>query len=230
MILIIDRSKKNRDTLGDIFRYMGILAYACSPKEATAELSAQYHAIIIANPTSLVDIADFTYRLRSYASHVPLFSLSETSLPESYEKLFAINFKNTSNSSEIARAIIEYCKLSGKYVIGKYLLAGIDASADREIPLYFDTPLPFTKTETMILRYLTVAYPTPKDAGKILKYAFKERRSPEVCGVRTHISVMNRKFREIYGRNLISNTLGEGYSILTAERMSEAREREVLKI
>ena len=40
---------------------------------------------------------------------------------------------------------------------------------------------------------------------------------PEESGIRTHISIMNKKFREITGRNLTVLTPGEGYRVLTPE-------------
>ncbi len=223
MILIVDRSRKDGDSLAEIFRYMGVLAYATSPRDMASELSCEYSAALIVNPTSFADIEDFTKRVASYSSDIPIFAFSDERLPDNYINLFAKCFTDSLNSSQIAEEIIDFCKRNGKRVLGKYLLSGIDASADREYPVYFDTPLPFTKTETMILRYLTVAYPTSKTASKILKYAFKTSRSPELSAVRAHISVMNRKFRALFGRKLIEGVTGEGYSLITAEKISHQK-------
>ena len=86
-------------------------------------------------------------------------------------------------------------------------------------PLYFGKPLPLTKTEAMILKTLIVTYPRPTSAKEVLKYAFKQNKTPEASNIRTHISVINKKFRAVAERNLIALTVGEGYVILTPELM-----------
>ena len=223
MILIVESTRKRGEALAEIFRYMGVLAYATVPKDTACELSSEYSAILIVNPTSLADTEEFVEKIKLYSADIPIFAYSEVEIPDKCKPLFAFSFSGSINSSQIAGKIIEFCKENKKQVLGKYLLSGIDASADRETPVYFDTPLPFTKTETMILRYLTVAYPVSKSSAKILKYAFKSSRAPELSCIRAHISVMNRKFRALFSRNLIESTPNEGYSIITSEKISHKK-------
>ena len=69
----------------------------------------------------------------------------------------------------------------------------------------------------MILRYLTASYPALQSAKSIIKYAFKQSKKPELSSVRTHISVMNKKFKDITGRNLFIGIPKQGYTVSTPE-------------
>ena len=69
----------------------------------------------------------------------------------------------------------------------------------------------------MILRYLIRSYPVPQNAERILKYAFKPTRAPEAASIRTHLSIMNKKFEKSIGRKMISLEPHRGYIILTPE-------------
>jgi hypothetical protein len=57
----------------------------------------------------------------------------------------------------------------------------------------------------------------PQSAKSIVKYAYKPGKKPEIASIRTHISVMNRKFREITGKNLFVGIEKEGYVVSTPE-------------
>jgi hypothetical protein len=54
-------------------------------------------------------------------------------------------------------------------------------------------------------------------ASEILKYAFRQSRLPDISNVRTHVSVINKKFRAMRGENLIGFEEGRGYVILTPD-------------
>jgi DNA-binding response OmpR family regulator len=114
----------------------------------------------------------------------------------------------------IAERLIEYCDAHELPIPGHYTALGIDVSADLEGATYLWQPLPFTKTECMILRFLIRAYPTPVNAERILKYAYRPSRRPDAANIRTHVSIMNKKFRELTGRSLIEAEFGEGYRIV----------------
>ena len=219
MILIINKSKKDARGLSDMFYFMGVLTSATTPHEALSEISTNYRAAIIMNPDTLADKEDFVKRLRSYAD-IPLFAI--TKYPDSTDKiLFDGIIKNALFASKIYRCIIEYTESHALRNPGSYKLAGINASVNLYVPMYFNRGLPFTKTETMILRTLIKNYPTPTTAKDILKYAFRQTRLPDVSNVRTHISVMNKKYRKITSRNIITLSHGKGYVILTPELMEE---------
>lgn len=224
MILIINKSKKDARGLADMFYFMGILTAATTPHEALSEISTSYRAALIMNPNTLADKEDFVRRLRSYAD-IPLFAITKT--PDSLdEHLFDGIIKTSSYAAVAYRYIRNYTETNGFRNPGSYKLAGINASVELYAPMYFNKALPFTKTETMILRTLIKNYPNPTSSKEILKYAFRQTRLPDISNVRTHISVMNKKYRKITTRNVITLFPGEGYVILTPEVMEERETNE----
>lgn len=210
MILIIDKSPKYGKRLSDMFYYMGILANYESPTDAFSEISTLYKAIIISSPEALSDPAFYIDRLRSYDRDIPIFALS-MSKDKNFVSLFDYVFKPSTSPAQIYEYLTERYK---RRAPGIYRLAGIDASASIPDAEYFNIPLRFTKSENMILKILIKSSPNPLSSKEILKYAFKKTRTPDLANIRTHISVMNKKFRSITERNLIALTPKEGYSIL----------------
>ena len=215
MILIIDKSRKNAMSVADMFFYMGILAKATTVGESFSEISDIYRAVIIIAPDTLPDTEDFVKRLRTYNLKVPIFAVGEPD--RSSEHLFAGIFPVGTYASSIMAKILEYTLKNSLPQPGDYKLAGIDLSCDLSTPTYFWTPLPLTKTEAMIVKYLIRTYPRPTTAEEILKYAYRQSRTPEVSNIRTHVSIINRKFRNLANRNLIEMSFGKGYRVLTPE-------------
>lgn len=215
MILIINKSKKEARGLSDMFYYMGVLAYGATPSEALSEISPIYRTIIVMNPDNLPDKEDYVTRLRSYLN-IPIFAI--TSGQDNNDViLFDGVIKKGTYAAYIYKSILDFSYKYGTKQPGNYQLSGINASSDIKTPLYFFKALPFTKTETMILRTLIRTYPQPTPAKQILKYAFRPSKVPDVSNIRTHISVMNKKFRDVTGRNIITFEIGEGYRVLTPE-------------
>ena len=217
MILVIDDKKKRRDTLLDIFYYMGLLAYGTDSEGAFREVSTDYRAILISEPEELGDAVDYLRRLARYSGGIPIFSVSERIPSRSVCEELAIAFPDDVYSSRLVSDMINYLDERGLDSPGKYLLAGIDAGCDLGEVRYMSEPLPFTKTETMILRYLILTYPRQISAGELLSHAFKPGRAPEPSCIRTHISSINKKFTAARGRTLVSSVGGEGYAIMTPE-------------
>ncbi len=219
MIMIINKSKKDARGLADMFYFMGVLTAATTPHEALSEISTNYRAALIMSPDTLADKEDFVRRLRSYAD-IPLFAI--TRHPDSLDEiLFDGIIKSGSYAAKAYRYIREYTEANALRNPGSYKLAGINASVELYTPMYFNHALPFTKTETMILRALIKNYPTPANSKDILKYAFRQTRLPDISNVRTHISIMNKKYRKITSRNIITLLAGKGYVILTPEVIEE---------
>ena len=215
MVLIISASKKKAQVISDIFYYMGVVSYAANPKEAWSEMSSLYRAALILDPEELADAESFVEKLRSYAASIPVFAISDN---EKYNTdLYDGCFKNSIYSSTLIEQIVRYQNDHRLPLTAHYRIAGIDASCDSERVTVFDKSTSFTKTETMILRYLIAAYPIPQSAKNIIKYAYKPTKKPEMASIRTHISVMNKKFREITGRNLFVGIEKEGYVVSTPE-------------
>ncbi len=197
---------------------MGLLSYAVTPHEALSEISPTYRAAVILLPGILPDAQAFTEKLRSYVKSIPLYAISDNQ--DKYGIFNAVFDKKTS-APILAGQIANLQRRAGIEVIGDYRIAGIDAVPSGGSVKYFDRPLPFTKTESMILRYLICTYPLPQTPKNILKHAFRPSRIPEESSIRTHISVMNKKFKSIANRNLIIHYQDKGYILLTPEIMSK---------
>ncbi len=217
MILVIDKSQKNANDLADMLYYMGVLAKAVSAKDALSEISDIYRAIIIISPEELSFPEDIIHGLRRY-SNAPMFAIG--SKKYEYASEFLHVFERGTHAPTIINTIRDCCDDLLISAPGDYNIAGVNVSSTTRVPVYFWTPLPFTRTETMIIRYLIRTYPASASAEDILKYAFRDMRRPEVASVRTHISIINKKFRDATGKtnyNFIEAAFGKGYRILTPE-------------
>ena len=215
MVLIISSSRKKAQVISEIFYYMGVLSYAATPSEALSEFSGLYRSVLVLEPENLPDAESFVEKLQSYASAVPIFAISDSDSCQ--KELFDGCFGNSIYSSTLIEKIVRYQYDHKLPLTAHYRLAGIDASCDSERVTVFEKTVSFTKTETMILRYLIASYPMPQSAKNVIKYAYKPSKKPEIASIRTHISVMNRKFRTITGKNLFIGIEKEGYVISTPE-------------
>lgn len=225
MILIIDNSLKNAKTISNMFHYMGIISRAATPEQAVKIASNRYRAILLCSPEKLISADEYIRALRTYTLGTPVFALAKDkrAFEENNKHLFSLIddvFYENAFSSTVYNSIVAYQRKNKLPLLGEYRLAGIDASIFRRDVTYYDEPIKFGKTETMMLRYLIRIYPNPSKPAAILGYAFKQTRVPEPSNIRTHISVMNKKFREMVGRNLIFYEPKRGYLILTPEMMA----------
>ena len=216
MLLIISRSKRLASALSESFHYMSILSYPVTPKEALSEVSVIYKAIIIIEPGSFPDIKDYITRIKELVKGIPVFAYTEQCIDE-LSDIFCDVFAKDTPTPMIAARIKEYADEIGLERIGRYKLAGFDASSDRVGVSYFYTRPNLTKTEAMILRYLICSYPIPQSADSILRHAFRSSRMPEASSVRTHISAINKKLDNLLNRKAISLVPKKGYFITTPE-------------
>ena len=196
---------------------MGLLSFGTEPSRAYSEISKEYRAILISEPMALPDPGDYVFRLSKYSGTIPIFALSESPIPDSISSRIAMVFPSDVYSSVLISSMIDYLEEHSLPSVGKYLLAGLDAGCDIGEVRYMSEKLNFTKTETMIIRYLTVVYPTPKSAEDILAHTSKPGKLAEASVVRTHISSINKKFKLKRGRNLIIQAEEGGYHIATPE-------------
>ena len=217
MVLIINSSKRKAQDVSDIFYYMGVISYAATPTGALSEISELYRAVIVMDPEDMPDVESYLKKLRAYSATVPIFALTDNQPAHAYFRRFDAIFPSSIYSSTLVEEIVRYQNQRGLLLTAHYRLAGIDASCDSDVVRVFDNSMRFTKTETMILRYLISAYPAPQSARNIIKYAFKPSRRPEITSIRTHISVMNKKFRDMRGKNLFINLPMQGYIVSTPE-------------
>lgn len=221
MILIIDNGRRSQRCLSDMLAFMGIPSATVKSEDAASEVSTMFRAIIVNATSHIPDINDFLKRLRSYSAGIPIFGIIDTDTTPA--RGFDAVFEKGRPASRMIREITEYARREQKLPPTHYALAGIDASIGLKFPLYFDYTIPLTKTESMILRVLMRAYPNPIKAEKILYYISRRRGSAIPCGssVRTHISSINKKYKALFNRALIFPTQGEGYTVLTPEKMEE---------
>lgn len=212
MILIINKSRKEAESLAGAFRYMGIIARGETPERTTTEVSTLYRVILIVDPEKLPDECEYIARLRSYIGDIPIIAL--TGNHQSLKSQYAARVERTITASKLYQTIRGICDSTAIALPGEYMLAGIDASIDRGVVTYFSEPISLTKTESLILRFLIRTYPLPVAPKVILKYVFSQTKTPEVSSIKTHICAINGKFKERIGRNLIVSIDG-GYVVMT---------------
>ena len=229
MVLIVDTLKRNAQAISDIFYYMGVLSYATTPYEALSEISGMYRAVLVHEPEKLPDAEGFLEKIRLYNSSIPIFAMTDAALDQFPRDSFDKCFAKSIYSSSLVEHIVSYQKERRLPMTAYYRLAGIDASCDKARVNCFDKALNFTKTETMLLRYLIASYPSAGSAKDIIKYAFKPSRKPEITSIRTHISVMNKKFRKITGKNLFINIPNQGYAVSTPQILGMLRQEEAIQ-
>ncbi len=223
MLLTIDTNLKYAESISDIAFHLGIISQAMTPVKATAEILPLYRAVIISHPESVPDIHALIAVLKDKLCGASIYAITDD---QAFSPLFKRLYPTASNCTDIIASIINLSAEHGTDPIGTYILSGIDASAYRGNITMHGEELPFTRTELMLLRYLIATYPIPQTPKDILKYSFKPRRQPESTVIRTHISVMNKKFRSIKGRNLIHSVYERGYVISTPELLFELRNAE----
>lgn len=224
MILLVSTKIKYAEGLCLDLWYAGVLSHAVKPSEIAAEIGPRYRAAIVLNPHELADTDTFIYKLRSFDPELPVFAISDTPVSEHYTGVFTPGTPANYFMTKIIR--------SDRYAnAGQYRLAGLNFSFGSLYTKFFSSPFPLTKTEAMVLKFLMRAYPLHASAKEILTYSFKATRTPEVGAVRTHVSSINRKFQERFGRPLIVSSPGKGYIILTPEyAMKHEEYQAVLKM
>lgn len=221
MILVVDRSLRDGNTVADIFSYMGLLAHAVKPQNVPGVISHRYRSVMLPHPDDIIDLPDFISRFRSFAGGIPIFALHSSAKTFAFSELFDGVFDEGSLSSTVLDGMRDFCRTHGLPVPGNYRLCGIDASVTRHGVFYFDRPIRLTKTETAILRFLIRAYPLALPAKEMIDMLFRPSKRPEISDIRTHISSMNKKFRLLTGQSLVFMTPRVGYRILTPENDPE---------
>ncbi len=215
MILIINNSKKEALLLSEAFYYMGVLSRGVTPPEAYAEVSDIYKAIIIVKPERIANKDLFIASIRECTSS-PIFGVVDSYVATD-RYLFDGCLSGEFYCSKIYEYIIKHFNEKRSSPPGIYIYRSFNASSVLGAPRYKSITLPFTKSETMILRTLIKLSPDPVCAKDILKYAFRESRSPEISNVRTQISIMNKKFKFEVGERLIDFSYNSGYKIRTED-------------
>ncbi len=218
MILIIDNDKSTAQGLCNMFYFMGYLCRAIRPCELQATISQKYRAVVLTEPSRPDAILELVATVRRYAGAIPIFACEGAGRADGAAH-GVVSFPRTVYASELSDRILSYCRQHGHPTPGEYVSGALDASIDK-VTTYRDQAVCFTKTENMIVRFVIRSASSPVKPQDILKNAFRPTHLPEISNVRTHISLINRKFRELFGENLISST---PYGYTLSESISDTR-------
>ncbi len=204
MIAIIDNDRLRRQSICEMLHYMGILSVGA--EGAACETLPPHCSALLFASEGAID----TGVIRCEGD-IPRYAVSEYYVPE-----VRVCFSSGQSIAEIISAIRADMRHRGERCIGEYTLGALDASAERGGVSYLGVPVRLTRTEAMVLRYLMLTYPRAASAEDILKYAFRAARLPEVSSVRTHVSIMNKKFKGAVGEALILPSDAGGYVLSEA--------------
>lgn len=217
MILIIDKSKSNAKKYADTMYYLGVPTLAVTPTEALSKVSKDFKAIILLNTHLFADLYDYVNRLRSYSADVPIFAVCKDKNDFNYTRSFDAVYENTYITS-VFNNVCNYCTEHNLCPPSRFRLAGLDATVSIDTPIYLWHPIDFSRTERMLLRVFIATYPRVISPKELLVLAFKKARLSQPSNIRAHVSIMNKKFREATGRNLITlSECGKGYHLITPE-------------
>ncbi len=207
MILIINKSQKLADSVSDMLYFMEIISTPATPTEALIEYSPLYRGTILLNPRNLYDEPELIELLRGISPMTPIFCHGETLNEEIYDA----RFPSSVSVSEMISEMKAYNLRHGFNQIGEY----------ENYTVKYENCL-FTRTEKMILKLFAIYGEEPLSAAKILKYAFRTSRTPDISSVRTHISIINKKCMINYGRKLISTSIDSRYKLIQKEETEKA--------
>ena len=221
MVLIISKDSKSRETIAEMFHYMGVVSECVSTADALKRACPMHHGVLLVGRNILPDPVDYVSRLRSYVGKAPIFAIREDIVDADYS-IFDAVYANSVYSSTVVTDMQKLAKERSVKAPGDYRLAGLDACIDIKDVLFLGKNLGLTRTECMIMRYLILSYPKGAGPKDILEHAFRSRRLPDVSCVRTHISSINKKFNELRGHYIICSEK-DGYKIMTPELAERKR-------
>lgn len=204
MIAIIDNDRLRRQSICEMLHYMGILSVGAE-SAACEKLPLHCSALLFASEGA-IDTSDINDEC-----DIPRYAVSGYYVPG-----VRACFSSGEPIAEVISAIKADMRHRGERCIGEYTLGALNASAELGGVSYLGKPVKLTRTEAMVLRYLILTYPQAASAEDILKYAFRAARLPEVSSVRTHVSIMNKKFKGAAGEALIVPSDPSGYVLSDA--------------
>jgi DNA-binding response OmpR family regulator len=217
LILIIDKSLANARTYADIFYFMGILSYAVTPSQALNEINNRYTAILLTGVEYSNYDVEFTKTLSLLSLGAPIFAICRD-LKEYMAKNSKLDhvveyFDDRIYSNALVDEIEKVQAQRNLRKLSAYELFGFDLDARKREARYLFNDIRLSKIETMIVRCFIALNPLDISSSDILKYAFKPSKAPEASSVRTHICIINKKFRALTGKTLIEHERGVGYHL-----------------
>ena len=159
MILIVDKIQSRAAIASDMLYYMGILSCPITPDKALAEINNRYRAVLIMNPEQIDKVDELAISVRRFSLGAKIFAISQSSeINSSLHGLFDKTFAAGGLNADVVSEIIRFGAPGHTCRIGTYRALGIDASISLDSVRFFDTDIHFTRTETMIIRYLILRY------------------------------------------------------------------------
>lgn len=213
MLMIISNASEEANRLAETFSRMGLLAVGMTAAETVGEPMASYAAILLAFTSGAADATGACELEALFAKNActpPLFALGDA---PNFPLPLEVAYPRDAYVPSILSDMIDQLTARGRRKLGAYRRGELDASAELATPTLRGEALPLTRTETMIVRALLRAYPTPLTAERILRYAFRQSRLPCPASIRTHVSIINKKCRINAGRNIITSKSEGGYVI-----------------
>lgn len=218
MVLFISANKKEAVAAANLFKKLQIVSYGTTPQKALAEISPLYHATVLINPEEFADCDDFIERILTYYRGMPIFALTDRPEKLKHPELFMSIESNDIRSASFACKIMDLAEKHGLPTIGLYRVGHLESVCDRAYMTYYGIRIDFSKTESLVLRYLMATAPFPQAPATILKYAFPPAKRPEAATIRTHISTMNKKFTALFpSMDFVIHVPGKGYKIKFGE-------------
>lgn len=205
MILLFSNPKSERaEALRQMLYFIGIITVSAPSLHSLPFPAEKFSAVLIVDAPQDDELLALTK-----AFHDRLFCLGDAPIGE------AVPLKLGAYASEIVSEIRSHLISSGQRPSGEYKLFALDASYDRDGVYFGQKRISFTRTEAMLLRSLIALYPIPLTQDELLASAFRAARIPEASNIRTHICVMNKKFRILTARQLIASAEHSEYSLLS---------------
>ena len=216
MVLFVSKSRRDAVTAADLFKLLNIVAYGANQAEALKEIAPRYHAVVLIDPEKFPDHIDFIKLIHSYQREMPIFALTDRPDLLPHPELFADIESNNVRSAEYAYKMYDCLSRMGKPPIGIYNAGEVRSVCDMDHITYYGIRLDFTKMESAIIRFIMANHPFPQSTAQIIKYVYPRNKKPEEATVRTHISVINRKFKALFPSiDFILHVPHKGYKIKT---------------
>ncbi len=213
MILISGSDEGIRQTVSNMLRLLGAV---CEEREFLDEATANdsmYKAVLLVCPSE--NITPCLDIIEKRLGNIPTFTLLDRFCGTPSRARTALAFSTSVGLPQALDSIISECLRLGRTPPCRYRLLGIDASLKQDGVYYLGKKISFTRTEAMLLRVLLLAHPRPLYAKALLSLAFKPSRTPELANIRTHVSVMNKKFLFHTGKRLIEANENGQYALIT---------------
>ncbi len=193
MILTVSKDLSFSTAVCDMLYFTGTLSAPATPIDAIFDLDAPYRAVLFVNRNEHFEEEELAEIISSYRPNIPIFSHG------GYDSIHIKSINSVLSLSESVKAMQNTAKKLSLPPVGEYELFDFSASIDKSSVHYKESPIPLTKTETMILRTFISFYPEPVSPVTLLKFAFRSSRAPDIGSIRTHLSLMNKKIRNLLG-------------------------------